>query len=270
MKTTANSFANRWSVFAMLIAVVLQTAGAQDPMVDASVVFAERDGLVAVEAEHFFKQTSADVRAFYLTHAERSPGLQPDGDPNHVAGASGGAYLEILPDTRRTHGDKLTRGVNFSPEPGKMAVLHYNVHFTTPGRYYVWVRAYSTGSEDNGLHVGLDGQWPASGQRLQWCEGKRSWRWESKQRTEAQHCGEPHKIFLDVKEAGHHTIQFSMREDGFEFDKWFMTTDREFERPQGLGPKSHLHAGSLPRSFAYVEAATAARRSPESANDSTR
>ena len=31
--------------------------------------------------------------------------------------------------------------------------------------------------------MGLDGKWPKSGQRLQWCEGKRSWQWESKQRT---------------------------------------------------------------------------------------
>jgi len=61
-----------------------------------------------------------------------------------------------------------------------MAVLTYNVHFSTPGRYYVWARAYSTGSEDNGLHVGLNGDWPASGQRMQWCQGKNNWRWESK------------------------------------------------------------------------------------------
>ena len=117
-----------------------------------------------------------------------------------------------------------------------MAVLTYLVHINTPGRYYVWVRAYSTGSEDNGLHVGLDGTWPASGQRLQWCEGKRSWRWESKQRTQKVHCGEPHKIYLDIETPGLHTIAFSMREDGFEFDKWLMTTDRDMPRPDDTGP----------------------------------
>ena len=141
------------------------------------VVFKESGGIVAVEAEHFFKQTQTETRAFHLTTAEATPDVKPDGDPSHVAGASGGAYLEILPDTRRTHGDKLIRGTNFSPDPGKMAVVHYKVNFTTPGKYYVWVRAHSTGSEDNGLHVGIDGTWPASGQRLQWCQGKRTWRW---------------------------------------------------------------------------------------------
>ena len=236
------------------LATFVSAADTDSPITSDDVVFAENDGLLAVEAEHFFSQTMSEKRAFHLTTADSQPEIDPDGDPAHVAGASGGAYLEILPDTRRTHGDKLIRGTNFAPEAGKMAVLSYKVNIKTPGRYYVWVRAFSTGSEDNGLHVGLDGEWPATGQRLQWCEGKNGWRWESKQRTEKQHCGEPHKIFLEIKEAGEHTISFSMREDGFEFDKWLMTTDREFKRPNDVGPKSIVHAGTPPKSFRFVKA----------------
>lgn len=227
---------------------------AQLPLAGEDLIFAEQDGLVAVEAEHFFQQTETEQRQFYLTSSQHPTSIKPDGDPAHVGGASGGAYLEILPDTRRTHGDKLIRGVNFSPEPGKHAVLSYKVNIKTPGRYYVWVRAYSTGSEDNGLHVGIDGTWPESGQRLQWCAGKQSWRWESKQRTEAEHCGEPYKIFLDIDDAGDHTIHFSMREDGFEFDKWLMTREREFKRPAGVGPESIVHAGAKPKPYAFVAA----------------
>ncbi|MEM6979721.1 MAG: DUF5060 domain-containing protein [Planctomycetota bacterium] len=219
-------------------------------------VFAEKNGLVAVEAEHFSKQTNRDPRAFYVTDVSKQPNIQPDGDPPHLDDASGGAYLEILPDTRRTHDDKLIVGENFSPQPGQQAVVSYQVHFETPGRYYVWVRAFSTGSEDNGLHVGLNGDWPASGQRLQWCQGKRTWRWDSKQRTKQQHCGEPHKIFLDIPEPGVHTISFSMREDGFEFDKWLMTTNREFERPSDAGPSSVAYSGVIPA--AMTTASTAA------------
>ncbi len=118
----------------------------------------------------------------------------------------------------------------------------------------MWVRAFSTGSEDNGLHVGIDGEWPDSGQRLQWCEGKHTWRWESKQRTEKQHCGEAHKIFLDIKRPGEHVISFSMREDGFEFDKWLMTLDRDFKRPNDIGPKSLVYAGTAPKEFRFVKA----------------
>ena len=242
----------RFVIHGCLTLTIAASAGASDPIVGA-VVFAERDGIVAVEAEHFFAQEKTKTRAFHLTTADTQPRIRPDGDPSHVAGASGGAYLEVLPDSRRTHGDKLIPGKNFSPQPGKLAVLKYKVHFSRVGRYYVWVRAYSTGSEDNGLHVGIDGNWPPTGQRLQWCKGKKTWRWESMQRTKKKHCGEPHKIYLDVKEAGEHVIQFSMREDGFEFDKWIMTTDRNFARPNGVGPGSLLRAGKLPKPFRYVK-----------------
>jgi hypothetical protein len=226
---------------------------AQQTLVDESVVFAETDGMVAVEAEHYFAQTSDNVRAFHLTHSTQTPTIKPDGDPNHAATASGGAYLEILPDTRRTHADKLITNTNFSPKPGKLAVLNYKVNFSTPGRYYVWARAFSTGSEDNGLHVGIDGTWPESGQRMQWCNGKNSWRWESKQRTKDEHCGEPHKLFLDVPQAGEHVIQFSMREDGFEFDKWIMTTNRDFVRPEDAGPQPKTSTGKVLKPFPVVQ-----------------
>ena len=207
-------------------------------------IFEETDGLVAVEAENFAIQTETETRKWYITSAMQTPEISPDGDGSHADSASGGAYIEILPDTRRNHSMKLIRGENFSNEPGKLGILVYPVHFNTTGRYYVWVRAYSTGSEDNGIHVGLDGTWPDSGQRLQWCEAKNSWRWESMQRTEAEHCGEPYKIYLDIEQPGLHTIEFSMREDGFEFDKWIMTKDRNFTRPEDPGPAERFLAQS--------------------------
>ncbi len=245
-------------IAALMAAVSAPAADQTKPIADASLVFEERDGIVAVEAEHFYKQTLTNKRAWHITSPKHAPDTKPDGDPVHLAGASGGAYLECLPDTRRTHADKLIKGENFSDQPGQMAVLHYKMHFNTPGRYYVWVRAFSTGSEDNGIHVGLNGEWPESGRRMQWCEGKNSWRWESKQRTEAQHCGEPYKIFLDVEKAGEHEIQFSMREDGFEFDKFILTKDRDYARPEDAGPAPLVKSGKLPSAFAAVAAPAAA------------
>lgn len=227
-------------------------ARASEPIVESSVVFEEQDGLVAVEAEHFFKQDLTETRQWMLHSSESTSEVAPDGDASHVAGASGGAYLEVLPDTRRTHADKLIHGENFSNEPGKLAVLSYKVHFNTAGRYYVWVRAYSTGSEDNGLHVGLDGAWPESGQRMQWCQGKQAWRWESKQRTEQEHCGVPHQIYLDVAEPGEHVVSFSQREDGFEFDRFLLTTNRDFSRPTDAGPDVRVKKGKLPEPFAFI------------------
>lgn len=191
-------------------------------------VFEEKEGILSVEAEHFAEQSLDQVRNWKIIdeHAEV--------DPHSWQTASSQTYLKLLPDTRTTHDDPLIRGENFSNEPGKMAVISYSVYFNNPGRYYVWVRAYSTGTEDNGIHVGLDGKWPESGQRMQWCEGKKAWTWASKQRTQANHCGEEKLIYLDLKEKGYHIISFSMREDGFAFDKWVM--EKKYQQPDQSGP----------------------------------
>lgn len=188
----------------------------------------ENNGFVEVESEDFFNQKNDELRKWVRFDMNQTPEVLPDPDSNHAQTASNQAYLEVLPDTRVTHGDTLTNGVNFSNNPGEMAVLSYKINFTTTGRYYVWVRAFSSGTEDNGIHVGIDNQWPESGKRMQWCEGKEKWTWASKQRTEANHCGEPYLIFLDIDTKGEHTIQFSMREDGFEFDKFILTIDKNF------------------------------------------
>ncbi|MEO0588482.1 MAG: hypothetical protein AAF078_12685, partial [Planctomycetota bacterium] len=184
----------RFGLAAGLVAAICGSASilgcAATPGVDSSDkrVFVEVDGLVAVEAEHYATQTHNESRRWVLTSADHDPGIEPDGDPPHVEGTSSGGYLEALPDTRRTHGDPLERGVNFFNNPAEttQGVLTYRVRFNTPGRYRVWARLYSTGTEDNGLHVGLEGAWPESGRRLQWCEGKHTWRWESRQRTAEQ------------------------------------------------------------------------------------
>lgn len=222
------------------------------PIVSNDLIFEENDGTVSIEAEYFFRQTQTDVRQWYLFSEGvwPKPGADPDGP--HCVNASNNAYIELLPDTRVTHGDKLIDGENYTNEGGRAGVLHYNVNFNNPGRYYVWVRAYSTGSEDNGIHVGIDGTWPESGQRMQWCEGKKTWRWESKQRTEANHCGEPYKIYLDIEKKGVHEIVFSMREDGFEFDKFLLTANKEYV-PEGYGPDVLVKSGKLPEAFSKVK-----------------
>jgi hypothetical protein len=240
-----------WGCEASKTAEASAMAAAGQPIVSADVVFEEVDGVVAVEAEHYQRQSLDDIRRWYRFTPEHQPDIEPDGDPAHLAGASGGAYLEALPDTRRTHGDRLIRGENFSNQPGRMAVLTYRVKFNTPGRYYVWARIYSTTTEDNGLHVGIDGAWPASGQRMQWT-AKHRWAWGSKQRTAEVHTGVPHQLYLDVEEPGEHRILFSMREDGTEFDKWMMTRER-LEGVEGTGPATRLARGTLPAAYAMAQ-----------------
>jgi len=134
-------------------------------IVDSRLIFEEQGGLVAAEAEFFYKQSLTEIRQWYITSSGNLPTVTPNPDEAHIAGASGNAYIEVLPDTRVTSKDKLIKFedpgstgetaklVNFTDVPGKLAVLHYKVKINHPGRYYVWVRAYSSGAEDNGLHV---------------------------------------------------------------------------------------------------------------------
>ena len=239
--------------------VVSSAADLTKPIASADVVFGEKDGVVAIEAEHFYKQTLNEQRHWYLTTSESVPEISPDGDSAHVAGASGGAYIEALPDTRRTHGDRLITGENFSNVPGKIAILHYKIKVDTPGRYYGWVRAFSTTSEDNGLHFGLDGEWPASGQRWQTVK-KHDWNWDCKQRTKEVHVGVPMQLWLDIEKAGEHELQIAMREDGIELDKFVLAMDREFT-PSGTGPDPVVAAGTAPKPFKFVPP-SAAKKPP--------
>jgi hypothetical protein len=245
------------SMMTILMLMVAASALAQDtaqltkPIVGEDVVFEEVDGVLAIEAEHFYDQSKTEVRAFYLTTADQEAGLEPDADPSHVAGASGGAYLEIQPDTRKNHGEKLIGGENFSNDPGLVAVLSYKVHFNNPGRYYIWGRVNTTGTEDNGVHFGLDGQWPETSRRMQ--AGGRGWQWGNKQRTEEVHTGVPWLLYLDIEKAGAHTIHVSMREDGFELDKFVLASSKEF-KPEGTGPEPKLKSGELPKPFKMVPA----------------
>lgn len=194
----------------------------------------EVNGVVAVEAENFVNQTKSDIRQWYVQDGSTTTPT-PDIDPSHHETAAGGGYLEILPDTRVTEEDVLIGGENFSNVSGQIAVIDYEVMFTNPGRYYVFVRAYSTGTEDNGIHVGVDGNWPATGNKMQWCSGKNQWTWESRKRdTGGSSCGIDETIYIDIPSAGMHTISFSMREDGFEIDKFVLS--QEFNKPTGVGP----------------------------------
>lgn len=232
----------------MLAAVLhAQASESTTPLAGPDLVFEEADGVLAIEAEHFYQQTLTDKRAWHITSSKSAPDIKPDADPAHVAGASGGAYLEILPDSRASHNHKMVHEENFTDTPGALTVVHYKVHINTPGRYYVWVRSFSTGSEDNGVHVGLDGQWPESGQRWQ-TVNKKEWAWDCKQRTEQVHIGVPMQLFLDIGKAGGHEIMFSLREDGFEMDKLILASSKDFI-PEGKGPAVKVKSGTLPAAF---------------------
>ncbi|TWU51583.1 DUF5060 domain-containing protein [Rubripirellula reticaptiva] len=205
-------------------AVVFETT--YDPG-NASKVHVQSGSSVVVEAEDYDAVDHQEHRQWMLTTADITPSIKPDPDGNHSKGAGGGAYLELLPDTRVTHSDPLVNGVSFAGQGGQCSVLYYPIEFAEPGRYYVWVRMCCTGSEDNGLHVGLDGEWPESGARIQFTGHHGQWQWDSRQRTEKVHTGVLGQIWLDIDKPGLHTVMFSMREDGFELDRFLLTKEKD-------------------------------------------
>lgn len=175
---------------------------------------------VRIEAENYTSKSDRWV----LTSPDYTPTLQPDPDPPHNSSASGNANLELLPDTRVTHDDTVVNGGmdgNFWGGPGGGPRIDYNVNIPEAGRYLVYVKTFSTNTEDNGIHVGVNGNLPESGKRIQICS-KHNWQWTSAQRTNENHCGVPKTIWLDFPAAGVNTVTFFAREDGFEIDQFLL------------------------------------------------
>lgn len=182
---------------------------------------------VGAQAEDYdTMDAKAGRRAWYVITADSTPALVDPDDNSHAATAHGGTYLEVLPDLRVVENDPNDDGYGMMGDPDLSAEVGFRVYLAVAGRYYMWVRGFSTGTQDNSLFVGRDGQWPASGKNLQFPAHSNAWVWSSNQRDSGGNVyGEPLTIYLDVDSPGEHLVTFAMREDGFEIDEWFMTTD---------------------------------------------
>ncbi len=150
-----------------------------------------------------------------------------DPDGNHSDGAAGGAYIELLPDIRVTHDDEFGPPTAYWDTPGAGPQAVYPMTFPEAGRYYVHIRGYSTGTEDNGIHVGLNDEWPQSGARMQFCTAGTGWQWSGRQRDSGGvgPCGAKKTIWITVDEPGEHRFMISAREDGFEADRIMLIKD---------------------------------------------
>ncbi len=180
---------------------------------------------ISIEAEEYI---SKDDR-WVMTDAS-TPQLPAAEDPdgNHSASASGGVYFELLPDVRVTHADPMGPPTAYWGQAGTGPQMSWAINFPEAGRYYVHGRAFSTGTEDNGIHVGLDGNWPPSARMMQFCTaGSNAWKWSSAQREAGGvgSCGLQKTLYLDVAAPGPATLSVSAREDGFELDRIVLIKD---------------------------------------------
>lgn len=226
---------------------VAQAQNATQPLVDSSFVAGSKKGIIEVEAEHFYKQTKSGVRAWYINSPHHNPQVWPDYDTASYADASGFAYIEVLPDLFHTEEDPIINGENLGAD-GKVAVVHYKVFFKEPGRYYVWAKLRSNDEEDNTIQAGVDDKWPASSKILQSPVNKKKWIWKNDNRI-SRNPWKIGKAYLDIDEAGVHDVQFGMREDGEEFDKFILTADSTFVIADDKGLSTTLYSGKLPKPF---------------------
>ncbi|MGD9363538.1 MAG: hypothetical protein PVH85_32040, partial [Desulfobacterales bacterium] len=151
------------------------------------------DNIVSIEAEHFIERISS------ITH---------QWEPDSTAGASIMA-VRAQPDsgTSRPYPDYLTS----SPR------LDYRVNFVRTGLHYVWLRGYASGTGDDLVHVGLNGQRQSSAENIN-IEDYDKWIWSGTTQNGSH-------AMINVPSAGIHTINVYMHQDGFRLDKIVLTTN---------------------------------------------
>lgn len=235
--------------------------------------FREQNGLIVFETENFKRRVKAKKAAYKqkweLFNQNQQPDINPD--PDGVRnGASGGGYLELLPDVKTYHGpDKNTANRGLADLNPDGPIVEYDVTFASKGNYRVWLRMYATKnkagnkvSEANSLHIGYDNTWPFSAARTEMCqrivtknrycadtafdscryyqqgtEKADAWVWTKQRRFPHKGCyaAEIKSTILPIPKAGTYTVKIAMREDGTEIDKVILTKDPTYI-PHGKGP----------------------------------
>jgi hypothetical protein len=140
-----------------------------------------------------------------------------DWAPALVSGASAGGSLQPLPN------DNTNRDTGFVVNSPR---LDYDVNFPTSGKYYIWVRGRGATSNDDSLHIGLNGQADSRADRI--TGFKTGWTWTSDTMDDV-------RASINVESAGRQQLTLWMREDGTIVDKVFLTTNASL-KPTDFGP----------------------------------
>ena len=74
-------------LFSLIYTCACNLFAGSKPITTSSVVFEEVDGVVAVEAEHFFKQTDDRIRGWHLFSKNNRPKIDPDAPTEGRIGA---------------------------------------------------------------------------------------------------------------------------------------------------------------------------------------
>jgi PKD repeat protein len=174
-------------------------------VIDPRGAFIERDGQVVVEAEHPHRRIAGRGAASASVWTRVTD----------VAGYSGSAALRALANA----------GVNTGTAPDGPR-LDYDIQFTTPGTYHLWLRLQGASDADDSVLVGLDGavaRLDPTGLRAP----GNTWQWSNAG-------ADRRRYTVCVTTPGVHTFNVWMREDGVAFDKVLLTTSATTV-PAGIG-----------------------------------
>src|SRR5688572_16092594 len=172
---------------------------------EESLQFAQVGSLVSMEAEDF---TTSSLGTGMAANSRWTR-------TTSIAGYSGGAALLATPNT----------GVNVG-DSSQGPRLNYTMTMTQTGTHYVWVRLRGTSTNDDAVHVGVNGtliSWGALGV----ADASGAWRWK-------QYAGSRRLAFA-VAAPGVVSLNVWMREDGVALDKILVTRDAAYV-PSGTGP----------------------------------
>ncbi len=206
--------------FVLLLGLAVSVTGAEPLLQDPG-----PDGIVSVEAENFDENTPQGSYMWQFA--------------TDIAGFCGTGFMRAMP----AGGGEPTGGNRNLDYVARSPRLDFEVNFIKTGTHYVWVRGYIIGGNDDSAHVGLDGEAPTS-DRMQTGSTEDTWEWSNGRR---ENLG---LATIDVADAGVHTINVWMREDGWRFDKIVLTTNPDYT-PSGEGPpesdRSSLEKASCPK-----------------------
>jgi hypothetical protein len=180
------------------------------------------DGLIVIEAENFHTNTAQGIHAWRF---DRTP-----------AGYTGEGTMYALPDEPVAVIDQ-PDALTTSPR------LDYRVEFIKTGTHYFWFRGSDGGG--NSINAGLNGDSPdpamnnidegCCGTRL--VPGGTSYTW-----VRGGDATPEGRSRFEISQAGTHTVNLWMREDGQIVDKMLITTDPNFV-PSGVGPAESPRVG---------------------------
>jgi lysophospholipase L1-like esterase len=166
-------------------------------------VVSEENGLVSIEAEHYFNNISQGGHTWIEVYP---------------TGYSGTAAMEASPNVVTNNN---TGYIANSPR------LDFKVGFIRSGTYYIWVRGIGATGEDDSLHIGLNGNEVVTSDRITGFGTNWTWSNETMDGPAAS---------IEIPSDGVHMINVWMREDGFIIDKVVLSIDPNCSVCTGIEP----------------------------------